>query len=86
MTDRHLSDRTEDLVDRHGPIAIVTQGQGYCNPGGDRCVLTDTGNGFIAKFPSHSSTEQDYYVCLDYAQARDIVLALSKFQKDLGFT
>jgi hypothetical protein len=86
MTDRYLSDRTEDLVDRHGPIAIVTQGEGYYRPGEDRCVLTDTGNGFIAKFPSHSSTEQDYYVCLDYSQARDIVLALSTFQKELGFT
>lgn len=86
MTDRYISDRTEDVVDRHGPIATVTQGEGYHMPGEDRCVLRDTGNGFIAKFPSHSSTMQDYYVCLDYAQARDIVLALSKFQKELGFT
>ena len=85
MTDRYISDRTEDLVDRHGPIAILTQGIGYCQPGQDRCVLTDTGNGFIAFFPSHSSTEQDYYLCMDYSQARDIVLALSKFQKELGF-
>jgi hypothetical protein len=85
MTDRYISDRTEDLVDRHGPIAIVTQGHGYQWPGEDRCVLTDTGNGFIAKFPSHSSMTQDYYVCLDYSQARDIVLALSKFQAELGF-
>lgn len=85
MTDRYISDRTEDLVDRHGTIAIVTQGIGYHKHGNDRCVLTDTGNGFIARFPSHSSTTQDYYVCLDYSQARDIVLALSKFQKELGF-
>lgn len=85
MTDRYISDNTEDIVDRHGPIAIVTQGFGYYTPGEDRCVLTDTGNGFIARFPGNSSTRQDYYVCLDYSQARDIVLALSKFQKELGF-
>ena len=86
MTDRYISDRTEDLVDRHQSIAIVTRGFGYYMPGQDACVLRDTGNGFIAKFPTHSSSSQDYYVCLDYAQARDIVLALSKFQKELGFT
>lgn len=85
MTDRYISESTEDLVERHGPIAIVTQGVGYHVPGEDRCVLTDTGNGFIAKFPAHNCITQDYYVCMDYAQARDIVLALSKFQKELGF-
>lgn len=85
MTERYISDRTEDLVDRHGPIAIVTQGEGYYTPGQDKCVLTDTGNGFIAKFPAHNCTHQDYYVCLDYAQARDIVLALSTFKRELGF-
>lgn len=85
MTDRYISDRSEDLVDRHGPIATVTQGLGYSTPGEDRVVLRDTGNGFIAKFPSHSSTVQDYYVCMDYSQARDLVLAFSKFQKELGF-
>ena len=85
MTERYISDRCVDIVDRHGPIAIVTQGEGYYTPGQDSCVLTDTGNGFIAKFPSHSSTEQDYYVCMDYVQARDIVLALSKFKQELGF-
>lgn len=45
------------------------------------CILEDTGNGFIAKFPSHSSCHQDYYVCLDYAQAADLYLAFSKAKK-----
>lgn len=86
MTDRYISDRTEDLVDRADNVATVTHGFGYCEPGKDSCVMTDTGNGFIARFPAHNCVTQDYYVCLDYAQARDIVLALSKFKKDLGFT
>jgi hypothetical protein len=28
---------------------------------------------------------QDYYVCLDYSQAYDLVLALSMFKEELGF-
>jgi hypothetical protein len=47
--------------------------------------LEDTGNGYIARFPPHSSTQQDYYICLTYDQARDLVLALSAFQEELGF-
>ncbi len=85
MTDRYISDRTEDLVDRNDEMATVTQGLGYYKPGNLRCQLTDTGNGFIAFFPSQSSTVQDYYLCMDYSQARDIVLALSMFKSDLGF-
>jgi len=49
------------------------------------CLLEDTGNGFIARFPAFTSTEQDSYVCLDYSQARNLVLALSVFQNGLGF-
>jgi hypothetical protein len=30
---------------------------------------TNTGNGFIFKFPAWSSVYQDNYVCLDYAEA-----------------
>jgi len=85
MTERYISDRCEDLVDRRENIADVTQGIGYYTHGELRCRVTDTGNGFIARFPGNSSTRQDYYVCLDYAQARDIVLALSAFKKELGF-
>lgn len=38
--------------------------------------LTDTGNGYIAKFDSKSSTTQDYYICLDYGQAKELMLML----------
>ena len=38
--------------------------------------LTDTGNGYLAKFDSKSSTMQDYYVCLDYGQAEELMLML----------
>ena len=38
-------------------------------------ILADveiTGNGYIFKFPSYSSMEQDNYVCLDYSEAEYI--------------
>jgi hypothetical protein len=74
----------EELVTRHGDEAVVRGGRGYY----DKpllCTVENTGNGYIAHFPSHSSARQDYYVCLDYAQAHDLILGLSAFKKELGF-
>ena len=47
------------------------------------CKLKSTGNGYIAKFPSCASTYQDYYVCLDTAQAGDLLKALVMQSKQL---
>lgn len=79
-TDGHI-----DLVQRDGERSMVIRGENYTFPGSVACDLEDTGNGFIARFPSKSSTKQDYYICLDYAQARDLVLGLSAFKRVLGF-
>ena len=49
------------------------------------CTVEDTGNGFIAYFPSNRATHQDYILCMDYSQARELVLGLSMFKKELGF-
>lgn len=38
--------------------------------------LTDTGNGYLAKFDSKASTTQDYYICLDYGQAEELMFML----------
>ena len=76
---------TSQEVFRKDNVSTVVNRQGYHQPDSTAVELTNTGNGYIAKFPAHNSTTQDYYVCLDYSQARDIVLALSKFQKELGF-
>ena len=72
-------------VERKGDTSTVIQGAGYHSPGEAACVLENTGNGYIAKFPAHNCTTQDYYVCLDYGQAYDLVLALSAFKKEMGF-
>lgn len=76
---------TCQLVRARGPVTVVIRMEGYITPGSVACELTDSGNGFIAKFPGSTSIEQDYYLCMDYAQARALVLALSPHAKDLGF-
>ena len=81
----YKSDNTEQIVVRMDDVAQVTNGMGYAWPGEATCEVINTGNGYIAYFPATSSTTQDYYVCLDYDQARDLVLGLSMFKKELGF-
>ena len=81
----YTSDGTEQIVERQGDIAEVTTSKGYAWPGETLCKVQNTGNGYIAHFPAPNCTMQDYYVCLDYSQAYDLVLALSMFKKELGF-
>ena len=88
MTTEHVHICTEghiDIVQHIGRHSTVIRGESYNFPGSVGCDVEDTGDGFIARFPSESSAKQDYYVCLDYSQARDLVLALSSFAKTLGF-
>jgi hypothetical protein len=79
------SDGTTQTVTRLDDIAFVRAGEGYHDQGRLHCSIENTGNGYIACFPATSSTTQDYYVCLDYTQAHDLVLTLSMFKKELGF-
>jgi hypothetical protein len=81
----YTSDNTAQLVERQGDIAEVTTSKGYAWPGETLCKVQNTGNGYIAHFPAPNCMMQDYYVCLDYSQAYDLVLALSMFKKELGF-
>jgi hypothetical protein len=85
LLDLEFADMTTEIIQRAGCTARVLAGQGYYRKGETLCQLEDTGNGYIAKFPSNRATHQDYYVCLDYAQAYDLILALSAFKKELGF-
>ena len=80
-----LLDDLEQTVMRCGDESQVVAGKGFNSPGEVLCHLENTGNGYIACFPAYGCMEQDYYVCLDYAQAYDLVLALSAFKKELGF-
>jgi hypothetical protein len=76
---------TEQHVVRKGDTSTVVTGKGYRTKGMVRVDLTNTGNGYIARFPARNCTEQDYYVCLDYGQTYDLILALSAFKHELGF-
>lgn len=48
-------------------------------------TVKDTGNGLIFKFPTHSSINQDNYVCIDYSEAHYMWLLLIELQNKLGF-
>lgn len=74
-----------DEVQQDGDTVRVIRGLGYVRPDSIACELTDTGNGFIAHFPGHGSCDMDHCISLDYAQARELVLALSPHAKGLGF-
>lgn len=78
---------TEERITRTDNVAHVHAGAGYYDHVKRQplCEVTNTGNGYIIKFPAHNCTTQDYYVCLDYAQAYDMILGLSAFKEDLGF-
>ena len=76
---------TEQSVVREGDTSLVVMGEGYRRKGEAAVILQNTGNGYIARFPASNCTQQDYFVCLDYGQAYDLVLALSAFKKELGF-
>lgn len=65
--------------------AVVTYLRGKYQGDLVTAEIEDTGNGFIVCFPAVHSTQQDYYVCLDYSQARDLVLGLAEFKQALGF-
>ena len=75
----------QQTVYQKGAVTRVVRGTGYLRERSLSCELRDTGNGYIARFPASNSTEQDAYVCLDYAQARELVLALTPHAWELGF-
>ena len=78
---------TTELVTRVGETSFVHAGDGYSTHVQNTvlCEVTNTGNGYIVRFPAPDCTRQDYYVCLDYAQAYDMIMGLSAFKKELGF-
>ena len=79
-SDGHLEE-----VRQADETVLVVRGSGYAKPGSVACELRDTGNGYIARFPAYGSCDQDHYVCLDYAEARNLILALTPHAHDLGF-
>ena len=81
----YRDEHTTQDVHRISNSAIVFRKEGYYQPDTWSVVVESTGNGYIAKFPASNCTEQDYYVCLSYAQMYDLIIAMSAFKKELGF-
>ena len=53
-----------------------------CIPEGSTMAkMVDTGNGYIFKFPAHSSVYQDNFLCFDYAEAEYIYHLLSQVKE-----
>lgn len=68
----------------NGSTVKVIAGKNYISPGNVLLKVKDTDNGLIAKFPAWRSTEQDYYICLDYAQAAYLYEALREYD-EMGY-
>lgn len=58
---------------------VIKTRDGFVDKNRNLCVVEDTGNGYIAQFPSFTSTQQDSYVCLDYEQAEYLMQAIAEF-------
>ncbi len=62
-----------------GNVVKVKASIGYAIPEESTLLkMTDTGNGYICKFPAYSSCYQDNYICLDYDEAEYLYLALKE--------
>jgi hypothetical protein len=81
----YRDEHTTQDVYRFGDSAVVYRKEGYTKPDTASVIVENTGNGYIARFPASNCTEQDYYVCMDYSQMYDLIIAMSAFKKDLGF-
>jgi len=73
------NDMTRETVRKKGDVVTVRAAGGYLKHVEKLLIMTDTGNGFIAKFPSCSTAHQDNFVCLDYSEADYLWQALSCF-------
>jgi hypothetical protein len=70
-----------EKIKRKGDVVKVIADSSYRSEIIDKtvCKITDTGNGYIVKFPSFSSCAQEHYVCLDYSQADLLFKGLKGF-------
>jgi len=68
---------TSERVFIEDEYCIVSAHKGYTTNVENLCELKDTGNGYIAYFPTYSSVTQDNYICMDYAEADYLLKALT---------
>jgi len=63
-----------------GDTIKLIAGSKYSQPGNTLAKVTDTGNGFVCKFPAWTCIQQDNYVCLSYAEAAYLFKILKNFE------
>lgn len=66
-------------IKKKGDVIKLIAGDEYTRPGHVLAKVTDTGNGFICKFPSWTVIHQDNYVCLAYDEAEYLFKILKEF-------
>jgi len=66
------------MIKSKGNVHKLMAGSGYNSGVCLLAKLTDTGNGYIFKFPTYNSINQVNYICMDYAEADYIRQLLNK--------
>ena len=69
---------TTEIIKSKGDVHKLIALEGYGEGVSTLAKLTDTGNGYIFKFPTYTSTDQTNYICMDYAEADYIRTLLNK--------
>lgn len=62
-------------------ILQAKKGGDYCANVSTLCHIEDTGNGFIAFFPSYNSIQQSNYICMEYSEADYLRKLLNKIHE-----
>ena len=70
-------EQTSEQVFIEDDYCIVAAHKGYSNHVKNLCELKNTGNGYIAYFPTYTSVDQENYICMDYAEADYLLKALT---------
>lgn len=74
-------DIRERIIDSDDDRYVLKADGGYASNVDTLCVLTDTGNGYIAYFPTYNSIDQDNYICMNYSEADYLRKMLSYIHK-----
>jgi hypothetical protein len=70
-------EQTSERVFIEDDYCIVKAHKGYSNHVKNLCELKDTGNGYIAYFPTHNCINQENYICMTYSEADYLLKALT---------